>query len=218
VVVNEQSVRRTTPLSARLALYLAGICGVGIGVGLMVEAELGLAPNDVLSTGLGDTLSIGVGTAAWIIAAVAIALAWILGRRPRTATVLGGVVVGFAINAALDLLPTPDSWGVRAAMLVVGLVIIWLSITTIVAVDVGAGPLEMLMLAIMDKNVSIHVARWGIEIGLFVLGILLGGDAGLGTIIFAVLTGPILAFTLPRATALLGTSLSHPAEIAAAGP
>lgn len=210
--------RTPVSLTARLVLYLAAIAGVGLGVGLMVEAELGLAPNDVLSTGLGDTLGIGVGTAAWITAAVAIALSWMLGRRPRTATVLGGVVVGFAINLALDLLPTPDALAVRSAMLVVGLVVIWSSITVIVAVDVGAGPLELLMLSIMDRGVSIHVARWGIEIALFVLGLALGGDAGLGTILFAVCTGPILAVTLPRATRVFGTSLSQPTEIAAVGP
>lgn len=210
--------RTPVSLTARLVLYLAAIAGVGLGVGLMVEAELGLAPNDVLSTGLGDTLGIGVGTAAWITAAVAIALSWLLGRRPRTATVLGGVVVGFAINLALDLLPTPDALAVRSAMLVVGLVVIWSSITVIVAVDVGAGPLELLMLSIMDRGVSIHVARWGIEIALFVLGLALGGDAGLGTILFAVCTGPILAVTLPRATRVFGTSLSQPTEVAAVGP
>lgn len=213
-----ESHRPTAPITARLFLYFVGICGVGLGVGLMVEAELGLAPNDVLSTGLGKTLGIGVGTAAWITAAVAVALAWLLGRRPRTATVLGGTVVGFAINFALDVLPSPDAMSTRILMLVVGLIIIWVSITTIVAVDVGAGPLEILMLAIMDKRVSIHVARWGIEITLFVIGLVLGGGVGLGTILFAVLTGPILAVTLPRATRWLGTSLSQPTEVAAAGP
>lgn len=209
---------RPAPMSLRLGLFLAGICGVGLGVGLMVEAELGLAPNDVLSTGLGDTLGIGVGTAAWITAAVAIVLAWLLGRRPRAATVLGGLVVGLAINLALDLLPTPEAMGLRVAALVIGLLVIWTSITVIVAVDVGAGPLELLMLAFMDRGVSIHFARWGIEIALFVLGLALGGNAGLGTILFAFCTGPIFAVTLPRATALFGTSLSQPTEVAAAGP
>jgi uncharacterized protein len=214
----DTSPRRTLPLATRLALYLAGICGVGLGVGLMVEAELGLAPNDVLSTGLGDTLGIGVGTAAWITAAVAVLTAWLLGRRPRTATVLGGVVVGLAINTALDLLPTPDGLAVRAVLMLVGLSVIWLSITVIVAVDVGAGPLEILMLAIMDKGVGINVTRWGIEITLLALGMALGGGAGAGTILFAFCTGPVFSVTLPRATALFGTTLSQPAEVAAAGP
>jgi uncharacterized membrane protein YczE len=132
--------------------------------------------------------------------------------------VLGGVIVGFAINAAIEAIATPEAIGVRIVYLAVGLLVVWVSITGIVSADVGAGPLELLMLAFMDKGVSIAVARWGLEIGLLVIGLLLGGRAGLGTVLFAVLTGPVLAFTLPRATAVLGTELSQPTEVAAAGP
>jgi uncharacterized membrane protein YczE len=210
--------RARSSLGVRLGVYLVGICGIGIGVSLMVEADLGVAPNDVMNTGLADTLGTQVGTAAWITAGIAMVLSWILGRRPRPATVLGGVVVGFAINAAIEAIATPDTLGVRILFLGAGLAVVWLSITGIVSADVGAGPLELLMLAFMDKGVSIAVARWGLEIGLLVIGLLLGGRAGLGTVLFAVLTGPVLAFTLPRATAALGTQLSQPTEIAAAGP
>lgn len=210
--------RTRSSLGLRIGVYLAGICGIGLGVSLMVEADLGVAPNDVMNTGLADTLGTQVGTAAWITAGIAMVLSWILGRRPRPATVLGGVIVGFAINAAIEAIATPDTIGVRILFLAAGLAVVWISITGIVSADVGAGPLELLMLAFMDKGVSIAVARWGLEIGLLVIGLLLGGRAGLGTVLFAVLTGPVLAFTLPRATAALGTQLSQPTEIAAAGP
>lgn len=210
--------RTRTPVWLRSLVYLVGICGVGLGVALMVEADLGVAPNDVMNTGLADTIGTGVGTAAWITAGVAMVISWILGRRPRPATVLGGVIVGFAINACLDALPTPDAVGVRALFVVAGLAVVWSSITGIVAADVGAGPLELMMLAIMDKGIGIAVARWGIEIGLLVIGLLLGGEAGLGTAVFALATGPVLARTLPLATAALGTTLTQPTEVAAAGP
>ena len=94
----------------------------------------------------------------------------------------------------------------------------WTGITGVVSADVGAGPLELVMLALMDRNVSIRVARWGIEIALLVIGLVLGGEAGLGTVIFVVATGPVLAVTIPRATAVLGTDLRNPIEIAVAGP
>ena len=210
--------RARTPLWVRSLVYLVGISGIGLGVALMVEADLGVAPNDVMNTGLADTIGTGVGTAAWITAGVAMVISWVLGRRPRPATVIGGVIVGFAINVALDVLPAPDALGVRAVFLTVGLLVIWSSITGIVSADVGAGPLELMMLAIVDKGVSISVARWGIEISLLVIGLLLGGEAGLGTAIFALATGPVLARSLPRAAAALGTTLTQPTEIAAAGP
>jgi uncharacterized membrane protein YczE len=146
------------------------------------------------------------------------ALAWILGRRPRAATVIGGVIVGFAINGALAVLPTLDALAGRVGFLVLGLIAVWAGITGVVAADVGAGPLELVMLALMDRHVDIRIARWGIELTLLAIGLALGGAAGLGTAIFAFGTGPVLAFTLPRATAVLGTDLRNPAEVAAVGP
>jgi uncharacterized membrane protein YczE len=202
----------------RIAVYVLAISLVGLGVGLMVTAELGVAPNDVMNTGLGEVLGIGVGTAAWLTAVVAMALAWILGRRPRAATVIGGVIVGFAINGALAVLPTLDALAGRVGFLVLGLIAVWAGITGVVAADVGAGPLELVMLALMDRHVDIRIARWGIELTLLAIGLALGGAAGLGTAIFAFGTGPVLAFTLPRATAVLGTDLRNPAEVAAVGP
>lgn len=205
-------------LSVRIAVYLGSISVIGVGVGLMVEGDLGVAPNDVLNTGLSATFGFGVGTAAWITGVVAMLVAWALGRRPRVATVLGSVIVGLSINGTLAALPTPDAMGVRVAFLACGLAVIWVGITGVVASDVGAGPLELVMLAFMDRGMSIRWARWGLELTLLLLGLALGGAVGLGTLLFAFATGPVLAVTLPPAAQRLGTDLTHPTEVASVGP
>jgi uncharacterized membrane protein YczE len=205
-------------LSVRIGVYLVSISVIGVGVALMVEGDLGVAPNDVLNTGLSDTFGFGVGTAAWITGVVAMIVAWALGRRPRIATVLGSVIVGLSINGALAALPSPDAFGARLGFLAGGLAIIWVGITGVVASDVGAGPLELVMLAFMDRGVGIRWSRWGLELTLLLLGLALGGAAGIGTLLFAFGTGPVLALTLPPAAARLGTELSHPTDVAAVGP
>ena len=196
-------------LTARVSVYLVSITVIGFGVAAMVAADLGVAPNDVLNTGIGETFGIGVGTAAWITGVIAMALAWALGRRPRLATVLGSVIVGFSINGGLALLPEPAALAPRIALLVAGLVVIWAGITGVVATDVGAGPLELVMLAFMDRGLGIRWVRWGIELTLLLLGLALGGAAGVGTVIFAFGTGPVLALTLPWASRRLGTHLTQ---------
>lgn len=193
----------------RLTVFVASVALVGLGVGLMIEADLGVAPNDVMNTGLADRLGWGVGSAAWVTAAVAMGLAWALGRRPRPATVLGGVVVGLSINASVAALPAANTVAVQVAGLVVGLAVVWVGITGVVAADVGAGPLELVMLALMDRRVGIRVARWGIEGALVIIGVAFGGAVGVGTVVFALGTGPVLAASLPPATTWLGTRLHH---------
>jgi uncharacterized membrane protein YczE len=197
----------------RYGIFAVAISGVGIGVGLMIEAHLGVAPNDVLSTGLADTLGWGVGTASWLTSGVAMLLAWALGRRPRLPTVLGGVFVGLSINGMLAALPTPDGLPLRWGFLLLGLCVVWAAITGVVSADVGAGPLELVMLALMDRRVSIRVARWGIELTLLGLGLALGGSAGIGTALFAFGTGPVLSITLPWGSARTGIDLTHPVEV-----
>ena len=200
----------------RWAIYTAAICSVGLGVAMMVRARLGVAPNDVLNTGIGTTAGVSVGAAAWITAAVAMVISWALGRRPLPATVLGGLIVGVSIDLVLAVLGAPVGMVARVALLAGGLIVIWAAITGVVATDVGAGPLELIMLALLDRRVGIRIARWGIELTLLGLGIALGGAVGVGTLLFATLTGPVLARTLPPASRALGTQLSKVDSEAAA--
>jgi uncharacterized membrane protein YczE len=202
--------RERATLPVRTVVYLTSTVAVGVGVALMVRAKLGVAPNDVMNTGLGHAIGTGVGTASWLTGAIAMVLAWTLGRRPRLPTIVGGVIVGLSINLVIAALPSPGLLVARGPMLAGGIVVVWAAITGVVAADVGAGPLELVMLGLMDKRVGIRVARWGIELTLLAIGLSLGGAAGLGTALFAFGTGPALAITLPWATARMGTGLENP--------
>ncbi len=203
------------PLPARVTTYLIATVLVGVGVALMVRAKLGVAPNDVLNTGLAETVGVGVGTASWITGAVAMALAWVLGRPPRVPTLAGSVVVGLSVNATMAVLPDVAPIAARVLLLGGGLVAVWTGIVGVVAADVGAGPLELIMLALVDRGAGIRPVRWGIELTLLAVGLALGGDASVGTVVFVLATGPVLAWALPPACHRLGTTLTAAADLAA---
>lgn len=195
------------PFWVRAAALLAGIVLVGIGISNMVAAELGVAPADVLSTGGAEQLGIGVGTMGWLAGITYTALAWLLRRPPSWGTVIGGVLVGIAINFGLAVLPETESLVWRVPMLLGGLAVVYCGISLGVASNLGTGPLELLMLAFGDRGVRVDVARWGIEAALLAGGLLLGGQIGVGTVLFLVLTGPVLARTLPPVVRFMGTEV-----------
>lgn len=197
---------RPRPWPTRLAVFLAGTSLVGAGIGIMVTADLGVAPTDVLSTGVANLLGINVGLAAWAMGTLLTFVAWATGRAPTLGTFLGSVLVGSGAAAMLAALPEVEALPLRFALLAAGLVVIYLGIAAIVASAGGTGPLELLMLALSDRGVPLHRARWLLEGTLLVAGTLLGGQLGLGTVLFAVLTGPVLAWLLPPATRWMGTS------------
>jgi uncharacterized membrane protein YczE len=200
---------RTEPRSFRFraASLLVAICGVGVGISVMVSARLGVAPADVLATGGAKQLDIGVGTMGWISGAIFTLLAVAVRRPPSWGTLIGGVLVGQVVNLVIDRIPDPDALAARIPMMFLGLALLYVSISIGVSTTLGTGPMELLMLGLVDKGVSVQVARWGIEATTVTIGFLLGGQIGVGTIIFVVCTGPVLARTLPPVARFMGTTL-----------
>src|SRR5215472_9287388 len=115
-----RAVRRDR-LAVRLVRLYLGLAGFGVSLALMVRARLGLGPWDVLHQGIARHLGVQLG---WVTIGVSglVLLAWIpLRQRPGLGTVSNVIAVGLVVNGALDMLPTPQSLGWRAAGLLAGI-------------------------------------------------------------------------------------------------
>jgi uncharacterized membrane protein YczE len=76
-------------------------------------------------------------------------------------------------------------------MMLAGILIQGIASAIYIGVDAGAGPRDSLMLAVHRKtNLSLRVARASVEFTVCIIGWLLGGPVGIGTLIFAILIGP----------------------------
>jgi uncharacterized membrane protein YczE len=106
-------------------------------------------------------------------------------------------LIGTATNLVLPLLPRPDEPVAQLAMSVGGVLLIGLGSGLYLAADLGAGPRDGLMTGIHHRfGWSIRRARTSIELVVLVIGFLLGGTIGLGTILFAFGIGPVVQFFL----------------------
>jgi uncharacterized membrane protein YczE len=106
---------------------------------------------------------------------------------------LGNILsIGPWLNLFLDWISTPkDNLALQITMFLLGVLIQGVATAVYIGVDAGAGPRDSLMLAIQrTTGVSLRVARGAIEIIVVLIGWLLGGPLGLGTVIFALLIGP----------------------------
>ncbi|MFM7060694.1 MAG: YczE/YyaS/YitT family protein [Actinomycetes bacterium] len=184
-------------MPGRLSLFSIGVVLGGASVGVLLEARLGVSSYDVLNSGLARTIGVPVGTASWIVSAVVIVIAVAVGRRPGPGTLLSLLGFGAMINLVLAHVDTPDALAVRIGWLLGALVGLWTAIALIVVARIGANPPEELMLGLVGKGLSVRTARWGLEAGLLVIGVALGGQVGVGTVIIAVCTGPVLGWVLP---------------------
>ncbi|QIY59463.1 hypothetical protein HEP86_00470 [Streptomyces sp. RPA4-5] len=191
VPVGERPLRRLPQLLVGLALY-------GFSLSVLVRASLGVNPWSVLYEGLEHhtTLSFGMISA---VLGVLVLLLWIpLKQRPTLGTVANIVVLACSSDLGLRLLPQHLGLPVRAGLLVGGVVLNGLSVAVYVGARFGPGPRDGLMTgASAVTGRSIRLVRTLIEIAVLVVGRLLGGSVGVGTVLYALAVGPVTQFFLP---------------------
>ena len=181
----------------RLPGLLAGLVIFGTGIAVMAASGLGLGPWEAFHQGISNRTGIPLGTVSVLVGIPVLALWWPLGERPGIGTILNVALIGTATNLVLPLLPRPDEPVAQLAMSVGGVLLIGLGSGLYLAADLGAGPRDGLMTGIHHRfGWSIRRARTSIELVVLVIGFLLGGTIGLGTILFAFGIGPVVQLFL----------------------
>ena len=181
----------------RLLLLLAGLVLYGFSSGLMLRAGLGQMPWAVLHQGLSRTFGLSIGT--WTIAVGALVLlAWVpLRLRPGVGTLANVLVLGLALDATLALVPAPTTLGVRVPLLLVGIALNGVATGAYIGAGLGAGPRDGLSTGLAARGASLRVVRTSIELGVLGLGWALGGNVGVGTVLYAATIGVLTHATIP---------------------
>ncbi len=137
-----------------------------------------------------------------IFVGVVVMLAWIpLRERPGVGTVLNVLLVGLVMDGTLWLLDDVEGTGLRWATLLVGVVSVALGTALYIGAGLGPGPRDGLMTGWSRRyGTSLRAVRTGVELSVLVLGWLLGGSVGVGTMLFAGVIGPMLQWFLGRVT------------------
>ncbi len=182
----------------RLANLYVGLVLFGVSMALMIRARLGLDSWDVLHQGLARQTGLQFG---WIVIAVGalVLLLWVpLRQRPGVGTVSNVIVVGLAVDAALDVVPAPSPMAMRVLLLIVAIVANGVATGLYIGAGLGPGPRDGLMTGLAARGHSIRVMRTAIEVTVLSFGWLLGGSLGVGTVLYAVLIGPLAHYFIPR--------------------
>lgn len=185
-------------MTLRLLRLIPGLLLYGIADAFMIRAAVGVDPWTVFAQGvsLHTPLSIGILTN---IIGLTVLLLWIpLRQRPGLGTILNILLVGPGIDLGLWLLPVPESMWLRIAFLTIGMLLLAVASGIYIGARLGPGPRDGLMTGIHARfGTPIWIARTGVELTVLVIGWILGGNVGLGTVAFALLIGPLCGITLP---------------------
>lgn len=165
---------------------------------MMIQAQLGVDPWTVFAQGLSNVTGLSIGTLT-VLTGFAVLLLWIpLKQRPGIGTVLNILVVGPALDLGMLVLETPPELWQRILLFALGLTFLAVASGLYIGSHFGPGPRDGLMTGLNSRlGVPIWLGRTGVEVTVLLIGWVLGGDVGFGTLAFAVLVGPLCGIALP---------------------
>ena len=186
-------IRRRLP---RLVLGLE-LCGIGLAFVIAAE-DLGLDSWDVLHQGISEQTGISIGVVSILVGFAMFGISLPLGEQIGIGTVLNVLLIGSTIDLVLLVIDSPEQTWVQWVYLLGGTVLFAIGSGFYIGAGLGPGPRDSVMTALAKRGMRVGVARTAIEVTVLTIGWMLGGSVGIGTLVFAVTIGPLVAFFLPR--------------------
>ena len=178
-------------LLAAISLFINGF-----GIYLTIQANIGAGPWDVLNLGLSKSLGVLYGTASIAVSYLILAIDVTMREPIGIDMFIDAFVVGKAVDFfnRLNLVPRCESAHMGIPVMIIGLVIMAYTQYTYMCASLGCGPRDTLLVALAKRTKRIPIGA--VSVGLLSLatfiGWLLGGPVGIGTLICAFGTGPIM--------------------------
>ena len=180
----------------RVPQLIAGLLIFGLGLGLVVLGAQGEGPWTVFHEGVSLHTPLTIGTVTILTGAALVAgLVWV--REPvGFGTLMNGLVVGLATDATLSLFDQPASISGQVAMTLASPLLVALGSGLYLGVMLGPGPRDGVISAMHRRGVPIWQARLIIEAVPFIIGAILGGRVGWGTVYWLVVIGPAVNLSM----------------------
>jgi uncharacterized membrane protein YczE len=163
-----------------------GLFLYAVGIVTQIKANVGYAPWDVFHVGLGDKIGLPMGLTSIIVGFAIVAVVTISGEKLGIATILNIVLIGVFVDIInfSGVIPVAANFAVGMVMLVAGLFVIALASFFYIRAAFGVGPRDNLMVALARKTkLPVGLCRGTVELLAALFGWLMGGMAGIGTVV-----------------------------------
>lgn len=195
-----------------LLVLLLGLTIAHLGVTLFLLSELGADPFNVLIQGLtglvGKLFPLSHGTVHMIVCALIIVALLVVDKSYiKIGTLVcmfcGGPIIDLFTLLLAPFISAASPTVLRYGALVAGCVILAFGMTIVIKSEAGTGPNDLVAIVISDKlKKKFSIVRVCTDACFVLVGALLGGVFGVGTIVCAFLVGPVAGFFMPRSEKL----------------
>ncbi len=194
-----------------LVVLFIGLTIAHLGVSLFLISALGSDPFTVMIQGVATTVNLSIGTCHVIALVLLMGLMLVTTKgyvKPGTivCAFCGGWIIDLFLWLFGDMVTSASPMVIRLLVLVAGCVILSLGMSIVIKSNSGTGPNDLIAIILTDKVKKFPFAqvRMACDITFTLVGFLLGGVVGIGTIVAVFLIGPTVQFFLPRSEAMIG--------------
>lgn len=185
------------PSITSFLMLIVGLVMFGLGEALLIAAGVGVSPWTVFAQGVSIHSGWNIGFSTAVISSLVLLLWVFLKQIPGLGTIFNIIIISTVLDVGLPYLPKFDILFLNILMAVTGVFITGFGGAVYLIANLGPGPRDGLMTGLQRlTNYPLAVIRGGIEIGVVIVGVLLGGMAGIGTLLFAFGIGPALAVSI----------------------
>lgn len=178
-----------------LLMLFGGLFIAAFGTVLMVHTNIGLFPWGTLHEGLARRTHLSFGVWSQIIGALIVIGLVCFKYQPGIGTLIDVFFFGFYIDLLENshLIPYPSTFTMKLTLSIVGLFILSYGMAFYMKAGLGTGPRDGLMLFLMEKtNKPVVIVKTVLELIVTIVGLLLGGPFGIGTVLLALIGGKVL--------------------------
>lgn len=174
---------------------LLGFMCCACGTVMALKSNLGLSPWDVFHQGLSNITGLTIGQASIIVGLIVVTITLVLKLEIGLGTIANMIIIGFFIDLIIytGIIPTSTTLFSGVLMLIGSLVMMSIGSYLYISCGVGCGPRDGLMVVLVRiTGKSVGLIRFFMELSVLVVGWMLGGKVGIGTLITVMLLGSCL--------------------------
>src|SRR4051812_42270988 len=205
-------------MGKRIGVYLVGLAINALGIALIIFSAVGAGAWDTVAIGLNHSWGLTIGICTVITQVlVVLAIGIIERKRLQYESIIAIIIRSIFLDAWIYLvfnhIDLAASWEIQWLYFVFGIISMGIGIGIYMEARFPKSPIDGLMLAIHNRfKWSINTSRIVVELSGAVIGFILGGPVGLGTLIIALFVGKIIQMTnikIKKIINLEGMSISH---------
>ena len=205
-------------MGKRIGIYLIGLAINALGIALIIFSTVGAGAWDTVAIGLNHSWGLTIGICTVITQVlVVLAIGIIERKRLQYESIIAIIIRSIFLDAWIYLvfnhIDLAASWEIQWLYFIFGIISMGVGIGIYMEAHFPKSPIDGLMLAIHNRfKWSINTSRIVVELSGAVIGFILGGPVGLGTLIIALFVGKIIQMTnikIKKIINLEGMSISH---------